>query len=213
MKPIKSSFKLGKVKLVKDGGLDVVFQVEEQIGQEVYTEKYHTESTKDIHPDLIKAISGMKTIMARVYHMNFFRMLMTNDEFNATPEQSEIAEKLYQEILAKIRITGLSLSGQDANEGVVISGTFTADTNQKMAINSHRIKFTDTKYGFEEDLEITTDEIKEEVYAFLFENKRAQLSLFGNDDDEGVFDGKAAAAGTERDDEFEEADELEEVEE
>lgn len=202
MKPKKESFKLSKVKLVKDGGLDCHFEVEEVLGQEVYTEKYHTESSKDLHPDLASCFNGLKPILARIYHLSFFRDMMQNKDFKATAAQSKYAEKLYQEILAKIAVTGIALSGQDQNEGVIITGTFTADTNQKMAINSHRIRFTDTKYGFEGDLELTVDEIKEEVYSFLFENKRAQLSLFDQAPEvkpRVVFDGKAAAAGMDKD--------------
>lgn len=213
MKPKKESFKLSKVKLIKDGGLDCHFEVEEVSGQEVYLEKYHTESSKDLHPDLSSKFLELKPILARIYHLSFFRDIIQKPDFKATAKQSQFAEKFYQEILSRINVTGVAISGQDKNEGIIITGTFKADTNQIMAINSHRIRFVDTKYGFEENLEILVDEIKEEVFAFLFENKRAQLSLFDQPEatktEKIIFDGKAAAAGAgnEKDDEFEENEE------
>lgn len=176
--PSEKAFMLSKVKTISGGGLDVHFEVEETCGAEVYRENYHLSSTKEIHPDLQKLFDKLKPIMARVYHLSFFRSLMETPDFKATKKQQELAENAFKEVLEKLNVTGVSLSGKDDNVGVVLTGTFTADSNQKMAINSHRMKFSDTRYGFEEELEETIGEIEAEVYAFLFKNKRAQLELF-----------------------------------
>lgn len=116
--------------------------------------------------------------MARIYHLSFFRSLLETPEFKATSAQKKQAEKAFEEVLNKLSVTGISLSGKDENVGVVITAAFTADSNQKMAINSHRVKFKEERYGFEEDMEKIIGEIELEVYAFLFENKKAQLELF-----------------------------------
>ena len=58
-----------------------------------------------------------------------------------------------------------------------------------MAINSHRIKFDVTTYGFEEDIEDIVDDLHDEVYAYIWEGKSAQLELFaanGDDDSEDL---------------------------
>lgn len=176
--PSEKAFILSKVKTISGGGLDVHFEVEETCGAEIYRENYHLSSTKEIHPDLQKLFDKLKPIMARVYHLSFFRSLMETPDFKATKKQQELAENAFKEVSEKLNVTGVSLSGKDDNVGVVLTGTFTADSNQKMAINSHRMKFSDTRYGFEEELEETIGEIEAEVYAFLFKNKRAQLELF-----------------------------------
>lgn len=176
--PSENSFNLSKVKVISGGGLDVTFEVEEVIGAEVYRENYHLASSKEIHPDLQKLFDRLKPIMARVYHLSFFRSLLEVPEFKATKKQKDLAEDAFKEVLSKVTVTGVSLSGKDDNVGVVITGTFTADSNQKMAINSHRMKFSDTRYGFEEEMEEIIGEIEREVYAFLFKNKKAQLTLF-----------------------------------
>ena len=176
--PSEKAFSLSKVKVISGGGLDVNFEVEEAIGAEVYRENYHLASSKEIHPDLQKLFDRLKPIMARVYHLSFFRTLLDTPDFKATKKQKELAEIAFKEITNKISVTGVSLSGKDDNVGVVITGAFTADSNQKMAINSHRMKFNDERYGFEEELEEIVGDIDREVYAFLFKNKKAQLTLF-----------------------------------
>lgn len=176
--PSEKAFQLSKVKVISGGGLDVHFETEETCGAEVYRETYHLSSSKEIHPDLKKLLDRLKPIMARVYHLSFFRSLMETPEFKATKKQQELAEEAFKEVLAKLDVTGISLSGKDSNVGVVLTGVFTADSNQKMAINSHRMKFSDTRYGFEEEMESIIGDIESEVYAFLFKGKKAQLELF-----------------------------------
>ena len=176
--PSEKAFSLTKVKVISGGGLDVTFEVEETIGAEIYRENYHLASSKEIHPDLQKLFNRLKPIMARVYHLSFFRSLLETPDFKATKKQKELAEEAFKEVIAKLTVTGVALSGKDDNVGVILTGTFTADSNQKMAINSHRMKFSDTRYGFEEEMEEIIGEIESEVYAFLFKNKKAQLTLF-----------------------------------
>ena len=179
--PSENAFYLIKVKTISEGGLDVHFEVEEACGAEVYRENYHVSSTKEIHPDLKRKLDELKPVVARVYHLSFFRSLMDAPDFKATNKQKELANNAFEEIIKKIDVTGISLSGKDDNQGVIITSTFKADSNQKMAINTHRIKFKDTRYGFEEDVEDIVDDLEREVYAFLFKNKKAQLELFNED--------------------------------
>lgn len=181
--PSKSAFTLSKVKLMKDGGLDCHFEIEQKCGEEIYNEKYHTESAKDVHPDLRACFDKLKPVLARVYHMSFFRTLLDSPDFGASKLQQEFAETAFAEIMQKINVTGVALSGSDENVGFVISGTFTADSNQKMAINSHRMKFKDTRYGFEQECEEIIATLEEEAYAFLYEGKKAQLELFSGEEE------------------------------
>lgn len=180
--PSENAFLLSKVKVISGGGLDVHFETEEVCGAEVYRETYHLSSSKEIHPDLKKLFDQLKPIMARVYHLSFFRSLMETPDFKATKNQQELAEEAFKEVMVKLNVTGISLSGKDDNVGVVLTGTFTADSNQKMAINSHRMRFSDERYGFEEEMERIIGEIESEVYQFLFKGKKCQMELFENED-------------------------------
>ena len=176
--PSEKNFALSKVKCIKDGGLDVHFEVTETIGEEVYTEKYHMESAKDIHPDLRKCFKDLRPIMARIFNLTSFLTLIATPEFAANETQQKAGDDFAKELMEKIEVRGISLSGKDDNVGVVLTGLFTVINNQKTAINSPRLKFSNVVYGFEEELEEIIAEIEKEVYAFLFLGKKAELELF-----------------------------------
>ena len=177
--PSEKSFALSKVKTLKDGGLDVHYEVTETIGNESYTNKYHVESAKDIHPDLRECFDRLRPIMGRIF-TSFLSMVET-DDFKANKNQKEVARNFADEMLKNIEVRGVSYSGQDDNVGVVLTGLFTVSNNQKTAINSPRLKFNTETFGFEEELEEIVADIENEVYAFLFKGKKAQLELFGAD--------------------------------
>ena len=170
--PSEKAFALSKVKTLKDGGLDVHYEVTETIGNESYTNKYHVESAKDIHPDLRDCFDRLRPIMGRIFNIT---------SFLSTKKQSELSRDFADEMLKNIEVRGVSFSGQDDNVGVVLTGLFAVSNNQKTAINSPRLKFNTETFGFEEELEEIAADIETEVYAFLFKGKKAQLELFGSD--------------------------------
>lgn len=187
--PTKEQFSLNKIKLVKDGGLDIVYTVRVTCGSENYYENYHFVSPRICHPDLLSKVESLKPMMLRVLHLSFFRSLMETPDFKATKKQKELAESAYKEVADRLTISGFALSGKDKTRGVIITSLFKADTKQTMAINSHRIRFYVTTYGFEEDIEAIVDALHDEVHAYIWEGKSAQLELFsanGDDDSEDI---------------------------
>ena len=179
--PTKEKFSLSKVKLLKDGGLDVHYEVTEVVGNESYTNKYHVESAKDIHPDLRDCFDRLRPIMGRIFNITSFLSMVETSDFKATKKQSELSRDFADEMLKNIEVRGVSFSGQDDNVGVVLTGLFAVSNNQKTAINTPRLKFNTETFGFEEELEEIAADIENEVYAFLFKGKKAQLELFGAD--------------------------------
>lgn len=179
--PSEEAFALSKVKTLKDGGLDVHYEVTEIIGNESYTNKYHVESAKDIHPDLRDCFNRLRPIMGRIFNITSFLSMVETSDFKATKKQSELSRNFADEMLKNIDVRGVSFSGQDDNVGVVLTGLFTVSNNQKTAINSPRLKFNTETFGFEDELEAIVADIENEVYAFLFKGKKAQLELFGAD--------------------------------
>lgn len=179
--PSKKAFALEKVKLLKDGGLSAQYEVVETIGTESYTNHFEMESAKDIHPDLRYCFDKLRPIMARIFNVTSFLTLIEGQDFKATKAQTEAARSFADEMLKNIEIRGISYSGTGENVGVVITGLFTVSNNQKSAINSPRLKFSTITFGFEEELEQIAADIENEVYAFLFEGKKAQTELFGAD--------------------------------
>lgn len=179
--PSEKAFALSKVKTLKNGGLDVHYEVTETIGNESYTNKYHVESAKDIHPDLRACFDRLRPIIGRIFNITSFLSMVETSDFKATEKQSELSRDFADEMLKNIKVRGVSFSGQDDNVGVVLTGLLTVSNNQKTAINSPRLKFNTETFGFEEELEEIVADIENEVYAFLFKGKKAQLELFGAD--------------------------------
>lgn len=173
-------FKLLKLKLITGGGIDVHYTHVEVDGSDQYEMKGHEESPKIPHKDLTDLLNDMRGMVARVFALTFFREIIVNPDFGATDDQSKYSERYYQAILDKIKITGVALSGieSDKTKGCIITSTFRSEVNVPMALNTHRIKFHNTTYGFEESLGNLCDELQEEVYKYLFENKKGQLDLF-----------------------------------
>lgn len=179
--PIEKAFALSKVKILNNGGLDVHYEVTETIGNESYINKYHVESTKDIHPDLRDCFNRLRPIMGRIFNITSFLSMVKTSDFKATKEQNELSRDFADRMLKNIEVRGVSFSGQDDNVGVVLTGLFAVSNNQKTAINSPRLKFNTKTFGFEEELDKIVADIETEVYAFLFKGKKAQLELFGAD--------------------------------
>lgn len=177
--PSEKSFALSKVKIIKDGGLDVHYEVTETVGNESYINKYHVESVKDVHPDLLKLFKRMRPIMARLFNVTSFLSMVETDDFKATKKQKDLAREFGDEASSNIEVRAVSFSGSGDNVGVVLTGLFTFSNGQKAVINSPRLKFEVFSFGFEDELEEICQEIESEVYAFLFKNKHAQLELFG----------------------------------
>lgn len=177
--PSEKAFTLSKVKMLKDGGLDVHYEVTETIGAESYTNKYHIESAKDIHPDLRQCFDDLRPIMGRIFNITSFLTFIESPDTKATAKLKESARDFADEMLKNIEVRGVSYSGQDDNVGVVLTGMFTVSNNQKCCINSPRLKFANEVFGFEEELENICGDIEREVYDFLFKGKKAQLELFG----------------------------------
>lgn len=179
--PSEKAFALSKVKTLKNGGLDVHYEVTETIGNESYTNKYHVKSAKDIHPDLRGCFKRLRPIMGRIFNITSFLSLVETSDFKATKKQNELSRDYTDEMLKNIEVRGVSFSGQDDNVGVVLTGLFAVSNDQKTAINSPRLEFNAKTFGFEKELEEIAADIETEVYAFLFKGKKAQLELFGAD--------------------------------
>lgn len=162
----RKNFSITKVKECKNGGLDVHYEVIERNDTEVYTNKYHIECSKDIHPDLKECFNRIRPMMAQV--VNY---VATDDEQTKDVVETILAESL--------EVRGISLSGKHDAVGVVIACNLITNTFMKIPINSPRIKLSSMVYGFEEELNDIIPEIEDEVYKFLFEDKHAELEVFG----------------------------------
>jgi hypothetical protein len=89
----------------------------------------------------------------------------------------------YHDLLRKVRITGIHLSGENENEGVIVTAALTTESKMVVAMSTHRLRFADDIYGFEEELHELVTKIAEESFKYIFQGKKAQLELFDKEDD------------------------------
>lgn len=87
--PTEKEFALSKVKTLKNGGLDVHYEVTETVGNESYTNKYHVESAKDIHPDLRNCFDRLRPIMGRIFNITSFLSLMDTPDMKSNKKQKD----------------------------------------------------------------------------------------------------------------------------
>jgi len=178
------NFTLESVKKQKNGGLSISYEVNESIGEEIYNDKDTKESARIPHPDLTNLLKDLIPSVAQVFGYTQLRGAVKS---NAKIE-ADLEEK-YQDLISKLDVTGISISGTGNNKGIIITATMKAESNQKMAMNTHRIRFNESRYGFESDLENVVEDIQNECYDYLFNGKKAQLELFDAPEpkEEGLF--------------------------
>lgn len=79
----------------------------------------------------------------------------------------------------KVKATGISISGEGDNRGIVITGTFEVLSGRTVAINSDRITFSgETPYGIDLPLlEETVEIIEDEAFEYIYNGKKAQMTI------------------------------------
>lgn len=177
--PTEKNFNLSKVKLDPQGGIKAEYQITATVDGEPSIIDRTESCDRDVHPDLRGLFEDLRNIVGRVFGMTSFLTLLESDEMKLPESKKMIARSFADELMAKIDVRGVSWSGSDENVGVVITSVFETTNGMKTAINTPRIKLAQISFGFEEQLETIVQSIKREVYAYLFEGKQAQLSLFG----------------------------------
>lgn len=181
VKPTENNFSLEKVKLINNGGICAHYDVTEVVGGTSYTNHYIVDNGMDVHPDLANLFKDLRPIVARVFNINSFLSFVEDKENKIPAKIQEQARAFAGELLDCIEVRGVSFSGKDDNVGVVITAVYKTANGLKTYINTPRIKMATISFGFEEELEEIVGKIEREVYAYLFDGKQAQLSLFGAD--------------------------------
>lgn len=182
--PSEKNFTLSKVKLAKGGGIEAQYDVVEVNGGESYCNHYAVSNAKEIHPDLAGLFKDMRPIVARCLGMTSFLTMLESEEMDMPEAKLTTARAFADELMNNIEVRGIALSGKDDNVGVIITSVLTVVNGLKTCINTPRIKMATISFGFEEELEEIVGRIEREVYEFLFHDKQAQLSLFGENPDD-----------------------------
>lgn len=182
-------FCLKKVK-TKGQGLEVNFEVEETAGAEVYHDAKTVKSDKVPHADLTSYLAVLRGYVAKVFYFSELNKIAQSKTFMADEKQISYLENSYNALVTKITVTGVALSGQEDNKGIIITAKLKTDTGQEVAINTQRIKYNGTTYGFEENIEDLMTDLEGEVFEYVINGKQAQLEMAFDEDEEQENDGQ-----------------------
>lgn len=171
----RDNFKLKSVRIAKEG-VEAVFVETRNVDKQNKSINHSIESNIAPHPDLLNLRDKLKGVLVKAF--GFDSVLNEAEKHVPKGEKMTKVTNKYLDILNKIEVTKISISGDDQLRGSVISGKIESFNGSKCAINSPRVVFSSDKIGLEKDTQKTVDLICIEVYKYFFEDKRAQLGLF-----------------------------------
>ena len=173
----RESFTMEHLRILKGGGIESVAQITATIDGS-FMEIERKQKTPIVpHPALENAVRELKEKLLVSTGFMDMRTLVESKEFNATANQKDAVAKAIDLIKSKTTVTGVHVSGEDKTRGVIISGKITSANGSAIAVNSPRMRFTSSVFGFEEDLESEIANIETELFAYLHEGKKAQLEI------------------------------------
>jgi hypothetical protein len=182
----RNSFVLEAVKTKDRASLEFQGHATKSDGATTYEMPYRASVSIIPHPDLLAAIDNLKKRLAYYFGYYGFNTAVNEARFGASVSQKKYITDTTEIILAEIRVTGMSFSGKERTS-VIVKGTYNGS-----AINTKPLHFGNQEWG--EELEVICGHIEDEVYAYIFEGKQAQLSLLDDEEYDKKKDGKSAAA-------------------
>lgn len=109
------------------------------------------------HPDLVKELSSLTPQVVKVFSISKEDLVV---------------------------VTGIAIAGAKENKACIITAEIQTDAGIPVGIATHRIKFEDNIYGFEEELYDRCNRIEEEAYEYIYNDKKSQLSIFGANEEQ-----------------------------
>ena len=182
----QESFQLAHVKVIqKNQGLSIGWTADKQEGGQIHKENKQVDSTVIPHEDLTKIMNKFKVVIATTQGVYNLRTAASSDAITAKQKEGfkavqKITSSVVADLLERITITGVNISGDmhsKSGRGVIVTAKFKTLSNSVVPWNTPRIRLNVNAFGFEEELEENLGDLIEEVKAYLFENKKAQLDL------------------------------------
>ena len=157
----KANFELKKFK-IKDGKV---------ISDYTYLHDENPDSEKRLYPGVRIPLQPHQDLTCLFLQLREY--LLKEYYIEATPEN-----------LCQVTVTSISLSGEDENLGVVISGVLESLHGGKIAMNTSRIVFSKDDTGLEGEVDAIIDSVIDEGFKYLFKGKRADPTLFEETENE-----------------------------
>ena len=177
-------YELVKFKFLNGGGVSVKFEQDTEDKTISNRDTHTVDSPRDPHDDFTTIVDSLKGHFADVFSLRSFNLLtktakqLTAKEQQAADSLKSAFDKMNAEIVRKIEIVSVELTGEEDTAGIIIQGKL-EHNGYVTALKTPVLKFTEKKWGFEDKLNEIMDAIEEEVNQYLFENKSAEPDLFG----------------------------------
>ena len=168
------NFKLKRVKLLDNLGLEVTYYEKVNRSDGDYWIEKKIKSTIQRHPDLDRVVSGYKVHLARIFE------LLAVGLYKPEADMNEQENKYYNSIIRKIDISCITFTDtDDSNNGVIIQGRkFVMD--DKIAVLTTPNVLFNGEYEYISDVMTLCADMIEEVFDYVFKKKYAQLDLFAD---------------------------------
>lgn len=182
-------WKLKSVRLLDMQGVTATYQqkavTENSNGSTLDFWKDITEkSTINRHPDLDRAVDKLTIHVARIFSMMGVGMIKPEKDFTTTEK------RVFEKIQEQIEVTGITLSDSEDAEKCQVLITANMPVlkgKKKIVLNTPLFHYkNDMEYEFAHEVAAIVDEIKEEVYEYLFKRKYGQLEMFPIEEMEGM---------------------------
>lgn len=189
---MKKNVTLHKVKTLNGGGLEATYRELIREDNTEHIDEHSKKSPVDPHPDLTDQLEELKTILARCYNINTIDLLRTSPNLDQQEKEAfeivaSLIDKMALESMKKITVTGVNITGEKAEgtdkRAIVITGKLYQANGSQIAMNSPRIKMNQDQFGFEDQVATIIEKLEEEVRAYIFDGKKAQLDLFDDQEE------------------------------
>lgn len=183
----REHFELIRLKVDKEGRVDANWRRKITDGDAVYADKCAVESPRICSPDLQEILEELRHILAHTNQLYVHKKIETFEpklrELIETKDGQRIMKKLDDSVLESMKISGISLGGDLETGWCVVTGTH-AVWNTAVAMNSPKINLDSDTFMIENELKKVLTAITDEVYAYVFEGKGAQQTLFKKEETE-----------------------------
>lgn len=179
----KEDFQLKKVKVDDAGKCEISYLHTITEKEIAYSDTHIVSSPRICHQDLKNILKELVVYLADANSLKPHRALpkMSAKPQDAIKQLKQVFNQMDQEIHDSITVTGIALAGDEESESVVVTGKRRVH-HTGVALNCPTMHKNGDSFGFESKVFEIVEKIKEEVFLYLTENKRSDITLF---DEEG----------------------------
>lgn len=129
------------------------------------------------HPDLTEKLGELQLYFAsRIGILKGWDF--ARDHLRKDSKALEAAMEEHKANVERCKISGISFSGESSEDlKVKITGSYKTPDGGAIGMATPAILLENDKLGYEEDVKEICEEIKKEVYAYLFQHKKFQLDI------------------------------------